>query len=81
MMLAIKGELAAAVAGFDHATGFGLVRAAQSLDHPPLALGDSNEVREMNTVKKAAPSGPRIGVNNTTASLINWRLYRYNRPT
>ncbi len=49
--------LPATVAGFDHATGFGLVRAAQSLDHPPLALGDSNGVREMNTVAVAAHAG------------------------
>jgi len=53
--------LPAAVAGFDHASGFGLVRAAQSLDHPPLALGDSNEVREMNTVTVAAHAGAVAG--------------------
>ena len=49
--------LPATVAGFDHASGFGLVRAAQSLDHPPVALGDSTEVREMNTVTVAAHAG------------------------
>ena len=45
------------VAGFDHATGFGLVRAVQPLDHPPLTLGDSARVSEMNTVTVAAHAG------------------------
>jgi serine protease Do len=49
--------LPATVAGFDHATGFGLVRAVQPLDHPPLELGDSGAVREMNTVTIAAHAG------------------------
>ena len=49
--------LPATVAGFDHATGFGLVRAAQSLDHPPLTLGASACVREMSTVTVAAHAG------------------------
>ena len=49
--------LPATVAGFDHATGFGLVRAVQPLDHPPLELGDSSAVREMNTVTVAAHAG------------------------
>src|SRR3954463_6448933 len=49
--------LPATVAGFDHATGFGLVRAVQPLDHPPLELGDSSAVREMNTVAVAAHAG------------------------
>jgi S1-C subfamily serine protease len=49
--------LPASVAGFDHATGFGLVRAAQPLDHPPLTIGDSSAMREMNTVAVAAHAG------------------------
>jgi S1-C subfamily serine protease len=49
--------LPATVAGFDHATGFGLVRAAQSLDHPAIPLGDSSKVHEMNTVTVAAHAG------------------------
>ena len=58
LIVAADGRvLPATVAGFDHATGFGLVRAAQSLDHPPLALGDSSAVREMSTVAVAAHAG------------------------
>src|SRR3954466_7991258 len=49
--------LPATVAGFDHATGFGLVRAAQALDHPPVAFGDSSQLLEMNTVTIAAHAG------------------------
>jgi serine protease Do len=49
--------LPATVAGFDHATGFGLVRAAQPLDHPPLEIGNSGAIREMNTVAIAAHAG------------------------
>ncbi len=58
LVVAADGRvLPATVAGFDHATGFGLVRAAQSLDHPPLAMGTSSDVREMNTVTVAAHAG------------------------
>ncbi|MCE9640274.1 MAG: S1C family serine protease [Betaproteobacteria bacterium] len=58
LIVAADGRvLPATVAGFDHATGFGLVRAAQSLDHPPLALGDSSALREMSTVAVAAHAG------------------------
>src|SRR4051812_7754475 len=49
--------LPATVAGFDHATGFGLARASQSLDHPPIAIGDSGSVNELNTVTVAAHAG------------------------
>jgi len=58
LVVAADGRvLPATVTGLDHATGFGLLRAAQSLDHPPLALGDSSSVREMNTVTVAAHAG------------------------
>ena len=49
--------LPATVAGFDHATGFGLVRATQSLDHPAVTLGAGSQVREMNTVTIASHAG------------------------
>ena len=49
--------LPATVAGFDHASGFGLVRAAQSLDHPPVAMGNSNDTRELNGAVIAAHAG------------------------
>jgi S1-C subfamily serine protease len=58
LVVAADGRvLPATVAGFDHATGFGLVRAAQPLDHPPLTIGDSSSAREMNTVAVAAHAG------------------------
>ncbi len=49
--------LPATVAGFDHATGFGLVRAAQSLDHPPLTIGASSDTRELHNATVAAHAG------------------------
>jgi S1-C subfamily serine protease len=58
LVVAADGRvMPAAVAGFDHASGFGLVRAAQSLDYPPVAFGDSTGAREMNTVTVAAHAG------------------------
>ncbi len=58
LVVAADGRvLPATVAGFDHATGFGLVRAAQPLDHPPLVLGNSGNAREMNTMTIAAHAG------------------------
>ncbi len=41
--------LSAHVAGFDHATGFGLVRTSQSLDCAPLAFGNPSAALELNT--------------------------------
>jgi len=38
------------VAGYDHATGFGLVRTALPIDGQPLELGDSDAVREKQRV-------------------------------
>jgi len=46
--------LPASVAGFDHATGFGLVRAAQPLGCGPLVLGSSADARELVPVVIAA---------------------------
>lgn len=47
--------LPAAVVGYDHATGFGLLRAA--LECAPLELGSSDELRELATVVIAAHGG------------------------
>jgi S1-C subfamily serine protease len=49
--------LPAAVAGVDHATGFGLVRVVQPLDHPPLTLGSGKVARELNPAIIAAHAG------------------------
>ena len=44
----------ASVAGFDHASGFGLVRALSGLSSAAVDLGDSGSVRELHTVNVAA---------------------------
>lgn len=46
--------LPASVAGFDHATGFGLVRTSQPLGGKPLELGNSQDARELHTAVIAA---------------------------
>lgn len=43
-------RIPASVAGYDHATGFGLVRALVPLDGTPMALGDSDRVTERQRV-------------------------------
>ena len=56
-ILVVAGDgriLPASVAGFDHATGFGLVRASQPLGGRPLELGSSAAVRELTTAVIAA---------------------------
>jgi len=44
----------ASVAGYDHASGFGLVRALSGLASAGVELGDSGSVRELHTVSVAA---------------------------
>lgn len=44
----------ATVAGFDHGSGFGLVRVLSGLPAPALELGESGTVRELHTVSVAA---------------------------
>lgn len=44
----------ASVIGYDHPTGFGLLRAAPGVARIPLELGDSSAVRELATVMVAA---------------------------
>jgi S1-C subfamily serine protease len=43
-------RIPASVAGYDHGTGFGLVRTVVPLDGTPMALGDSDRVREKQRV-------------------------------
>jgi serine protease Do len=47
----------ASVAGFDHGSGFGLIRALSGLSAEGVELGDSGDVRELHTVTVAAHSG------------------------
>ena len=54
LVLASDGRVFPAVAiGFDHATGFGLVRAAPGIASRPLAFGDSSAVHEFDQVMTA----------------------------
>ncbi len=58
LIVAADGRvLPANVAGFDHATGFGLLRAAQVLDCPPLAFGNAANAHELNPAVIAAHAG------------------------
>ncbi len=43
-------KIPGSVAGYDHSTGFGLIRIVLPLDMPPLALGDSDSVVEKERV-------------------------------
>lgn len=43
-------RIPASVAGYDHSTGFGLVRTVLPLDGKPMALGDSDRIREKQRV-------------------------------
>jgi len=47
----------ATVAGFDHGSGFGLIRALSGLSSAAVELGDSGSVRELHTVNVAAHGG------------------------
>jgi S1-C subfamily serine protease len=49
--------LSASVIGFDHATGFGLLRASARVTDHPLELGDSSAVREMQPLYFVAHEG------------------------
>src|ERR1035437_7605755 len=55
LVIASDGRvLPASIAGFDHATGFGLVRTSQPLGTQPLEFGDAAAARELNTAVIAA---------------------------
>jgi S1-C subfamily serine protease len=45
------------VIGYDHSSGFGLIRAAPGITRRPLALGDSSAVRELSNLVVAAHPG------------------------
>ena len=53
-----KGRtLPARIVGYDHASGFGLVRAAVPIDAQPIALGDSSKTAERDPVMIASAGG------------------------
>lgn len=62
----------ATVAGFDHASGFGLVRALSGLASAAVELGDSGAVRELNTVTVTAHGA--AGGNSTAAVVARRRF-------
>src|SRR5690349_14210164 len=62
----------ASVAGFDHASGFGLVRVASGLASSEVELGDSGSVRELHTVTVAAHGG--AGGNSAAAVVARRRF-------
>ena len=62
----------ASVAGFDHATGFGLVRALSGLSSAAVALGDSGSVRELHVVSVAAHGA--AGGNSSAAVVARRRF-------
>ena len=62
----------ASVAGFDHASGFGLVRALSGLSSAAVDLGDSGSVRELHTVNVAAHGA--AGGNSTAAVVARRRF-------
>ena len=58
LLVASDGRiLPATIVGFDHATGFGLVRARQPLGGTPLEIGDADSLRELSTAMVAAHPG------------------------
>ena len=62
----------ASVAGFDHATGFGLIRALSGLSSAAVELGDSGSVRELHTVSVVAHGG--AGGNSNAAVVARRRF-------
>ena len=62
----------ASVAGFDHSSGFGLIKALSGLASADLELGDSGAVRELTTVHVAA-QGAAGGVS--TAAVVARRTF------
>jgi S1-C subfamily serine protease len=62
----------ATVAGFDHASGFGLVRVANGLASPAIELGDSSSVRELHTTTVVAHGG--AGGNSAAAVVARRRF-------
>ena len=62
----------ASVAGFDHASGYGLVRTLSGMSSASIELGDSGSVRELHTVSVAA-HGAAGG--NSSAAVVARRLF------
>ncbi len=75
-------RIPASVAGYDHATGFGLVRTAVPLDGKPLPLGDSDAVAEKQkvlTLGHGEPEATEIFVLSRKPFAAGWE-YLIERP-
>src|SRR5688572_10563342 len=62
----------ASVAGFDHASGFGLVRTLSGMSSAAIELGDSASVRELHTVSVAGHGGAG---GSSSAAVVARRLF------
>jgi S1-C subfamily serine protease len=74
-ILALTGDgrvFPASVVGFDHATGFGLVRASPGIAAEPLALGESSALCELNPVNVLTH---RAAGGLTPASVVSLRPF------
>jgi S1-C subfamily serine protease len=68
-------RIPASVAGYDHGTGFGLVRTVLPLDGTPMALGDSDRVREKQrvlTLGQGEPEATEIFVLSRKPFAAGW---------
>jgi S1-C subfamily serine protease len=68
-------RIPASVAGYDHATGFGLVRTVLPLDGKPMALGDSDRVKEKQrvlTLGQGEPEATEIFVLSRKPFAAGW---------
>jgi len=75
-------RIPAAVAAYDHGTGFGLVRALVPLDGKPMALGDSDKVSERQrvlTLGQGEPEATEIAVLSRKPFSAGWE-YLLERP-
>jgi S1-C subfamily serine protease len=68
-------RIPASVAGYDHKTGFGLVRSVLPLDGRPMALGDSDRVQEKQrvlTLGQGEPEATEIFVLSRKTFTAGW---------
>jgi serine protease Do len=68
----------ASVAGFDHGSGFGLVRVSSGIDSRAVALGDSGALRELHTgtvIAHAAAGGVSAAAIVARRRFIGWWEY------
>jgi len=68
-------RIPASVAGYDHASGFGLVRTVLPLDGTPMPLGDSDRIRERQrvlTLGQGEPEATEIFVLSRKTFAASW---------